>query len=136
MRGLPAMKGTAARPVGEPDKPRYVAICTGCNTPFDTTSHKAKWCSETCREAHRVAKLTPVAAPPDEWDWRLDAACIGKPEIMLDEDNPEAAQAICATCTVGAPCLEEALARHEVGVRDGTTSNDRVKLTRVRRRTA
>lgn len=65
--------------------------------------------------------------------WRRQAACLGKPaNLFFGSDNETvreqqqreaAAKAICATCTVVEPCLEEG--RFEEGIWGGLTVGER-----------
>ncbi len=70
--------------------------------------------------------------------WRDDAACRGADSNLFIPDRGangvaavEKALAICATCTVRAECLEEALSRPELlGVWGGKTAVERRQIRR------
>ena len=68
--------------------------------------------------------------------WRTNAACRGADSNLFFPDrgdNAAVAQAlaICATCTVRAECLEEALSRPELlGVWGGKTAVERRQIRR------
>jgi WhiB family redox-sensing transcriptional regulator len=72
--------------------------------------------------------------------WRQQAACRGlDPAIFYpasdDDEESEAAQSVCAQCTVREACLEFALAvREKQGVWGGCTERDRRRIVRQRRR--
>jgi len=72
--------------------------------------------------------------------WRQQAACRGlDPAIFYpssdDDEESEAAQAVCAECTVREACLEFALAvREKQGIWGGCTERDRRRIVRQRRR--
>lgn len=72
--------------------------------------------------------------------WRQRGACVGlDPEVFYPHSDEEADEAkrICATCPVREPCLEFALDTREAeGVWGGTTSRERRRLLRQRRKTA
>lgn len=72
--------------------------------------------------------------------WRQRGACRGlDPDVFYPPSDEEAAEAkaICATCTVREPCLEFALSTREAeGIWGGTTSRERRRLLRQRRKTA
>jgi WhiB family redox-sensing transcriptional regulator len=70
----------------------------------------------------------------DDNEWERDAACRGYPEDLwfseLSADTRRAV-AICDTCPVRRPCLDDAMVRNEVwGVWGGTTQADRAALRR------
>lgn len=67
-----------------------------------------------------------------ESDWRLQAACLGKPEDLLFPDNPNDDMAVrlyCGDCPVRQICLDDAL-RLEAreGIRGGLTESKRAVL--------
>lgn len=77
-------------------------------------------------------------------DWQKSAACIGKNNAIFyppssSGDNTfvyAEARAICATCSVREDCLEDALVNqvsYDVGMRGGTTPNERRAIRRERR---
>ena len=77
----------------------------------------------------------------DQW-WN-DAACFGRemelffPEDETDKESAAPAKAICATCPVKSPCLEDALLEDRrglapVGIRGGMTGPERY-VERIRR---
>lgn len=71
--------------------------------------------------------------------WRQQAACLGKPAHLFfgsDEETPEerqsresTAKAVCATCPVTEPCLEEG--RYEEGIWGGLTVGERRGRRRI-----
>lgn len=73
--------------------------------------------------------------------WANDAACRGTdPNLFFpngttgaDAEKIKEAKAICATCSVWAPCLEEALTHNDDGIWGGTTEEERRKIRRRRR---
>ena len=72
--------------------------------------------------------------------WRQRGACVGlDPDVFYpptDEDAGEAKR-ICSTCQVREPCLEFALSTREAeGIWGGTTSRERRRMLRQRRKTA
>ncbi len=73
-------------------------------------------------------------------NWRDMARCQGvDPEIFhpAEDDDGEAAKAICELCPVREPCLEYALAtREKEGVWGGFTARERRRLVRQRRKSA
>ena len=73
-------------------------------------------------------------------DWRAEAACRGIDSFVFyptNEEEAQAAKAICFTCPVRKPCLEHALARREKdGVWGGATEKERRRIIRQRRRAA
>jgi WhiB family redox-sensing transcriptional regulator len=73
-------------------------------------------------------------------NWRDLARCQGvDPEIFhpAEEDDGEAAKAICALCPVREPCLEYAITtREKEGVWGGFTARERRRLVRQRRKSA
>ncbi len=72
--------------------------------------------------------------------WRQKGACRGLDPVIfypVQEEEADAAKAICATCPVQEACLEYALANRERdGVWGGTTAKERRRIIRQRRRTA
>jgi WhiB family redox-sensing transcriptional regulator len=77
---------------------------------------------------------------PSDDDWQRGAACRGlDPQVFypINEEEAEAARAVCASCDVAVACLEWALARREKdGVWGGATERDRRRIIRQRRRAA
>lgn len=73
----------------------------------------------------------------DEAQWRNEAACIGMgPSIFFPPRGHSAreAKAVCATCPVWSPCLEDALAQHDrLCVAGGRTEKERRVILRARR---
>jgi WhiB family redox-sensing transcriptional regulator len=72
-------------------------------------------------------------------DWHKRAACRGlNPELFFPQRGQNHAQiakcrAICAGCTERGPCLEQALADHDIlGIFGGTVPNDRRAILRKR----
>jgi WhiB family redox-sensing transcriptional regulator len=74
--------------------------------------------------------------------WRKRAACRGiDVEIFFpetdDDDEVEAAKAVCERCPVRQACLEHALAHRErEGVWGGATERERRRILRQRRKSA
>jgi len=72
--------------------------------------------------------------------WRKRAACRGiDPEVFYpaSDEDAEEAKAICATCPVRQPGLEQARApRGRGGVGGGTTERERRRIHRQRRKSA
>lgn len=72
--------------------------------------------------------------------WRQRGACRGlDPDIFypLSDEEAGAAKAVCAQCPVQKLCLEFALDTREAeGIWGGTTSRERRRLLRQRRKTA
>jgi WhiB family redox-sensing transcriptional regulator len=73
--------------------------------------------------------------------WRKRAACRGiDVEIFFPETEDEdvdAAKAVCETCPVREACLEHALAHRErEGIWGGTTERERRRILRQRRKSA
>lgn len=63
--------------------------------------------------------------------WRKLAACRDEdPELFFawDEDDIDAAKAICAGCPVIRPCLDYALKHEKEGVWGGTTEDERKRI--------
>lgn len=82
------------------------------------------------KERHRSP-----AIHPGETDngWKVDAACASThPAVFFPPDSwdevPADAAAICAGCPVSQPCLNYAIANHELGVWAGTTRTQRDRL--------
>lgn len=82
----------------------------------------------------------PVYAEPDP-DWRLRALCaqVGSDDWFPERGDMQAvarARAVCRRCTVSDECLADALAYEDqyravrVGIRAGTTPNERAQLAR------
>lgn len=75
--------------------------------------------------------------PPEAHAWMLDAKCRGAaPASFFPSDGlgVEAAQRVCAGCTVRADCLEYALVnRIEHGVWGGASERERRRILRRRR---
>jgi WhiB family redox-sensing transcriptional regulator len=74
---------------------------------------------------------------PDSTDWVLSAACAGTdPELFFPgrgQPNRDAKQ-VCASCSVRAECLEDALERRDfVGVRGGLSPRERYAVARQRK---
>jgi len=81
-------------------------------------------------------------------DWRDQARCLGLPVDLFfppfEEEDPSGQEAkrliaeakkVCASCSVRLECLEYALeTRQEYGVWGGTTSLERKRIRRQRRR--
>lgn len=83
--------------------------------------------------------MFPTLTTPETW--RSLARCRGvDPGIfhpVNEDDDAEAAKAVCALCPVREACLEYAVvAREKDGVWGGLTARERRRLIRQRRRTA
>lgn len=68
--------------------------------------------------------------------WMADAACRGcDPALFLpekgDSNSVRQARDVCRRCPVTAPCLDYAIANHELGVWAGTTERERRRLRRA-----
>jgi len=72
--------------------------------------------------------------------WRQLAACRGLDADIFyptSDEEAEEAKAICASCHVRQPCLEQAITQRERdGVWGGLTERERRRLIRQRRRSA
>lgn len=71
--------------------------------------------------------------------WMKGAPCIGKSDIFFDETHARIvreARKICGDCDKHVQCLAYALANDEVGVWAGTTTNQRAKILREKRKEA
>lgn len=72
--------------------------------------------------------------------WRHQAACRGLNPVIFyplsdEDDDAEAAKAVCGQCAVRETCLEHALAvREKEGVWGGCTARERRRILRQRRR--
>ena len=81
----------------------------------------------------------PADDPDSDDAWRQSAACLGVgPELFFPKtrgDTMKHGRAICATCEVTEPCLEEALLIGEElqGIRAGTDQRERRNIRRQRR---
>jgi len=74
---------------------------------------------------------------PHRPEWQTKALCIGETELFFNEGTPTAiadAKRFCAKCNVRRICLQFALANDEVGVWGGTTTMERQRMKRTRRR--
>lgn len=70
-------------------------------------------------------------------NWMNDAPCKGKGNMFFDEVHRTVvreAKKICAECEFNSACLDYALAHDEIGVWAGTTTNERAKILRSRRK--
>jgi WhiB family redox-sensing transcriptional regulator len=75
---------------------------------------------------------------PQRPDWQERALCRGETELFFSEGSPNAindAKRFCKKCNVRRICLKYALDNEEVGIWGGTTTMERQKLRRARRRT-
>jgi WhiB family redox-sensing transcriptional regulator len=71
--------------------------------------------------------------------WRSTAPCAGKLDMFFDETHAKsvrAARKICNMCAVHVECLAYALEHQEIGVWAGTTTNQRAKILRQKRKDA
>lgn len=71
--------------------------------------------------------------------WMSDAPCSGKLDMFFDETHARvvrAARKICDLCAVKDKCLSHALENQEVGIWAGTTTNQRARILRKRRKDA
>ena len=67
--------------------------------------------------------------------WQVQAACTGQAELFFSETRKSVARkakAICEKCPVQVACLEYAIAKDEVGIWGGKTTNERRKMRRKR----
>jgi WhiB family redox-sensing transcriptional regulator len=84
--------------------------------------------------------LGELLGDPYDEAWMNEAACQGaNPDLFFPERDNDAracvtaAKAVCATCTVVAPCLEYALANNERwGVWGNTSERERRRIKRGR----
>lgn len=87
-----------------------------------------------------------VSAPPQarrDTAWMEHAACKGEPADVADARFPEKGRPrikdaikTCGGCPVKGPCLDWAMATHQIGVWGGTTTSDRERIRRRRERKA
>lgn len=72
--------------------------------------------------------------------WMDRAKCQNsKPDFFFEEFRPSAVKAakkFCSDCAVRFECLDHALLNGEVGIWGGTTTNQRAKITRAKRKEA
>lgn len=89
-----------------------------------------------------VIRVLPTLTSLETTDgWRSRARCRGVDPVLFhpvnEDDDAEAAKAICALCPVQEACLEYAIAaREKDGVWGGLTARERRRVIRRRRRTA
>ena len=88
----------------------------------------------------RERRRTGAIVSPKVIVWRELGACRGLDPGMFypeEEDDAEAAKAVCGQCDVRIACLEHALAsREKQGVWGGATERERRRIIRQRRRSA
>lgn len=71
--------------------------------------------------------------------WMTGAPCIGRLDMFFDETHARVvkeARKICGSCELHVRCLAYALEHQEVGVWAGTTTNQRAKILREKRKEA
>lgn len=71
--------------------------------------------------------------------WMHDAPCAGRLDMFFDETHAKVvreARKICGDCYVYERCLSYALENQEVGIWAGTTTNQRAKILREKRKEA
>lgn len=69
--------------------------------------------------------------------WMKDAPCSGSINMFFDEThakNVRAARKICDGCELHVQCLSYALERQEIGIWAGTTTNQRARILREKRK--
>jgi WhiB family redox-sensing transcriptional regulator len=74
---------------------------------------------------------------PHRPDWQEKALCRGETEVFFNEGSPNAiadAKRFCNRCPVRGMCLQFALKNDEIGVWGGTTTMERQRLKKTRRR--
>jgi WhiB family transcriptional regulator, redox-sensing transcriptional regulator len=74
---------------------------------------------------------------PHRPEWQEMALCRGETELFFNEGFPHAiadAKKFCAKCNVRRICLKFALDNDEIGVWGGTTTMERLRLRKTRRR--
>lgn len=74
---------------------------------------------------------------PRRPNWQEVARCRGETELFFNEGSPHAiaeAKMLCSKCKVRLLCFKFALNNDEVGVWGGTTTMERQRLKRARRR--
>ncbi len=154
-RTFPSRRGLVNHTRGHATQPD-TKWCGGCNQalPLDqfgrcgTNSsgiqHRCRPCTNVVTAAKRAAggprigqPLVPKALPPAAW--KLDASCRGADvnlffSLPTDAAAIAQAKAICRDCPCQAPCLEEALATSQQGLWGGTTDQERLRLSRARKR--
>jgi WhiB family redox-sensing transcriptional regulator len=97
---------------------------------------------DTTAREHQGGDPTVITTLPPipSGTWRNLARCRGvNPEIFhpVNEDDGDAAKAVCELCPVREPCLEYALtAREKDGIWGGLTARERRRVIRQRRKTA
>jgi WhiB family redox-sensing transcriptional regulator len=70
-------------------------------------------------------------------EWQEMSRCKGETELFFNEGSPNAiadAKKCCAKCNVRRICLKFALDNDEIGIWGGTTTMERQRLKRSRRR--
>lgn len=70
-------------------------------------------------------------------EWQEMSRCKGETELFFNEGSPHAiadAKLFCAGCNVRRICLKFALDNDEIGIWGGTTTMERQRLKRSRRR--
>lgn len=70
-------------------------------------------------------------------DWQERALCRGEVDLFFNEGSPHAindAKRFCKNCNVRRICLKYAIDNEEVGIWGGTTTVERQRLRRSRRR--
>jgi len=71
--------------------------------------------------------------------WMKDSPCSGKLDMFFDETHATSvrkARKICDNCDLHVRCLSHALQHQEVGVWAGTTTNQRAKILREKKKEA
>ncbi len=80
---------------------------------------------------------SPIAAPPADQSWRLDALCAETdPEAFFPEKGGSTREAkrVCTGCAVRSECLEYALANDErFGIWGGLSERERRRVRLARR---
>ena len=71
--------------------------------------------------------------------WMQGAPCIGRMNMFFDETHARVvreARKICQDCSLHVQCLQYALENQEVGIWAGTTTNQRARILREKRKEA
>ena len=71
--------------------------------------------------------------------WMHGAPCTGQVDMFFDETHARVvreARKICGNCELHVQCLSYALEHQEVGIWAGTTTNQRAKILREKRKEA
>lgn len=106
----------------------YRSECRACNNVRQNSRRKQQQ-EPRSRTVPRVLE-SPLA------EWKDEAPCRGlDPALFYPEvgTSPAAAIEVCRECPFREPCLDQALANHEMGVWGATTEGERRRMRRSRR---